>query len=144
MSKHRANFEHKMGSFQLQNCESCLATVPCPVQALFRSICGPKAKLYREGHVLWLCHWLCSPTFVLNLGLMFDALEELSDFSLSLQDRSMTLHRADASLSRQIWILKSMAVSPGLKTQEARQAVELNIFKKSCTRTNKCETLPCN
>ena len=76
-----------------------------------------------------LCHRLCSSTFVLNLGLMFDALEELSDFSLSLQDRSTTLHRADASLSRQIRVVKSMAASPGLKTQEAQQAVELNIFK---------------
>ena len=50
---------------------------------------------------------LCRATFVLNLGLMFDALEELSDFSLSLQDRSMTFDRADASLSRQIRVLKS-------------------------------------
>ena len=67
--------------------------------------------------------------FVLNLGLMFDVLEELSDFSLSLQDRSMTLHRADALLRRQIRVLKSLAASPGLRTQEAQQAVELNIFE---------------
>ena len=33
------------------------------------------------------------------------------------------------SLSRQIQVLKSMAASWGLETQEAQQAAELNIFK---------------
>ena len=76
-----------------------------------------------------LCSLLCSPTFLLILGIMFDTLEELSDFSLSLQDRSMTLHRVDVLQGcRQIWVLKSLAASPGLKTQEAQQAVELNIL----------------
>ena len=38
-----------------------------------------------------LINRLSNATFVQNLGVMYDALEELSEFSLSLQDRNMTL-----------------------------------------------------
>lgn len=46
-----------------------------------------------------------------------------------MKDRSIPLDRVDVSLSQQIQLLKSMAASPGLKTEEAQQAEDLNIFK---------------
>ena len=72
---------------------------------------------------------LSNATFVHNLGIMYDALEELSEFSLSLQDRNMTLPKAVATLSRQVRVLKSMAEQPGPAAEVAQTAMGLKLFK---------------
>ena len=72
---------------------------------------------------------LSNATFVHNLGIMYDALEELSEFSLSLQDRNMTLPKAVATLSRQVRVLKSMAEQTGPAAEVAQTAMGLKLFK---------------
>lgn len=80
---------------------------------------------------------LSNVTFVHNLGVMYDALEELAEFSLSLQHRNMTLPKAEASLSRQVRVLKSMADLPGPRAEEAQSAVDLKVFKGVALTGNK-------
>jgi len=50
---------------------------------------------------------LSSTAFLLNLALMFDALEELSELSESLQADSITLPKATRLISRQIEVFLS-------------------------------------
>lgn len=129
VSKHMVSSEHKMGGFQLQKCESGLATGSCPIQAFFRRIFGSKLKLYRMDHVSW---FILKPIFLLNLVLKYnEAWKNCLITSFLPQDRSTTLNRVQASLSQQIGVLKSMAISISIscKIQEVQQEVELNIFK---------------
>ncbi|KAI2665856.1 Transposon Ty3-G Gag-Pol polyprotein [Labeo rohita] len=58
--------------------------------------------------------------------------QELSELSLLLQDRNMTLPRADACLSQQVRVLKSRTEMPGLHVQEAQRSVEMKLFKEEC------------
>uniref|UniRef100_A0A3P8S0K5 HAT C-terminal dimerisation domain-containing protein n=1 Tax=Amphiprion percula TaxID=161767 RepID=A0A3P8S0K5_AMPPE len=67
---------------------------------------------------------LTSVSFVVNLGVMFDALTELSDLSRMLQRRDMTLDHADWLLARQIRVFESMIKTPGPHTQTATEANE--------------------
>lgn len=76
-----------------------------------------------------LAHRLSNASFVQNLGVMYDALEELSEFSISLQDRNMTLPKSEVSLTRQVRVLKSMAEQPGPRAEEAQTAGDLMLFK---------------
>jgi len=43
-----------------------------------------------------------NPNFIQNLGLMYDALEELSDLSLALQRADITLPAATKLITRQV------------------------------------------
>ncbi|XP_034004054.1 E3 SUMO-protein ligase KIAA1586-like [Trematomus bernacchii] len=89
----------------------------------------PKRRSTERCMFSGLANRLSNATFVHNLGVMYDALEELSEFSLSLQDRNMTLPKAEASLSRQIRVLKSMAEQPGPRAEETQTAGDLKLFK---------------
>ncbi len=84
-----------------------MATVFSTSQTLFRCLDWSKTKLYWEVFA-GLANRLSSVTFVHNLAVMYNALEELSELSLLLQDRNTTLPRADTCLSRQVRVLKSM------------------------------------
>jgi hypothetical protein len=64
-----------------------------------------------------------------NLGIMYDALAELSELSLLLQNREMTLPDADRYIKRTIRILESVSSSPGPYAAETNSAVEARIFK---------------
>jgi len=71
-----------------------------------------------------LCQKMCAVSFVRNLGLLYDALTELSFLSLELQRRDMTLPMAHRLLCRQIRVFESMANSPGPYVQEVTNATE--------------------
>lgn len=88
-----------------------------------------------------LTNQLFNTTFVQNSGVMYDALEELSEFSLTLQHRNKTLAKAEASLSRQVCVLKSMAEQPGPRTEEAQSAVDLKVFNGVTLTDNKKPTV---
>jgi hypothetical protein len=49
-----------------------------------------------------LCSILTSSKFIRNLGIMYDALTELSELSLSLQNREMALPDADRAIKRTV------------------------------------------
>ena len=53
-----------------------------------------------------------SMSFVFSLGVMFDALTELSDLSSLLQKRDMMLPEADKLLARQVRVFESMVTRP--------------------------------
>jgi len=72
---------------------------------------------------------LTSNNFVHNLGVLYDALIELSDLSIQLQKRDMTLPAAHKCVQRTIRVLESMASIPGPKSQEVISACENKEFK---------------
>jgi len=65
---------------------------------------------------------LTAVAFVQNIGLMMDALTELGDLSRDLQNRDMTLPRAQRLIDRQTRVLESMADNPGPYATEATLA----------------------
>jgi hypothetical protein len=56
-----------------------------------------------------LQHW----EFVLNLGLMCDALQELSELSLQLQKRNINLYSANNKIKRLAQVFEERRISPG-------------------------------
>ncbi|XP_060781081.1 E3 SUMO-protein ligase KIAA1586-like [Neoarius graeffei] len=66
--------------------------------------------------------------FLCDLGLMYDTLEEIAHLSLNLQERGMTLTKADKLMRRTILIISSMITSPGDKKQDALAAAERKEF----------------
>ena len=73
---------------------------------------------------------LRSPTFVCDLGLMYDALQELSTLSLELQKRSITIPQAEKEIKRTTRILSSFKEQPGEMLQCAINAKELGMFRQ--------------
>lgn len=68
---------------------------------------------------LGLTKKLESPEFLLDLGLMYDILQELSVLSTELQLRPITLPRAEHLMKRTIRIIESFKENPGEKAQQA-------------------------
>jgi hypothetical protein len=69
---------------------------------------------------------LTSTQFVMNMGTMYDALRELSELSLELQKREMTLPDANSAISRKIKVLKSVCSIPGEHVKCSSKAVRRN------------------
>lgn len=69
---------------------------------------------------------MASDNFVLNLGAMYDSLEELASLSKDLQERNLMLPRAHTLVQRQIRVFLSMVDYPGIHYKEAKSAVEGN------------------
>jgi len=72
---------------------------------------------------------LKSPVFVKNMGLMLDALEELSDLSLALQRVDVTLSSATKLISRQVAVFSARTACESEHYSEACQAVASGEFK---------------
>lgn len=71
---------------------------------------------------------LTSDSFVTNLGIMYDALTELSDLSRMFERRETTLPDAERLISRQIRVFESMMATPGPYTQAVLQAEREKTF----------------
>ena len=69
-----------------------------------------------------------SPEFLVDLGLMHDALYELSNLSLLLQERGTSVVYADKLIRRSIRVLETMIEKAGIKTREAKDAAEKLMF----------------
>jgi hypothetical protein len=67
--------------------------------------------------------------FVMNLGIMHDALTELSELSLSLQRQDMTLSDANTHIKRTIKVLESMCDLPGEYVKESSKAIDDKQFQ---------------
>jgi len=70
-----------------------------------------------------------NPFFIQNLGLMYDALEELADLSLALQKADITLPVANKLIARQIEVFMSRKDSDSEFYSEACHAVASGNFK---------------
>ena len=71
---------------------------------------------------------LSSTAFLLNLALMFDALEELSELSESLQADSLTLPKATRMITRQMEVFSARKQEGGEKYKLAVAAVNTENF----------------
>ena len=60
---------------------------------------------------------MASDNFVLNLGAMYDSLEELASLSKDLQERNLMLPRAHTLVQRQIRVFLSMVDYPGIQNK---------------------------
>lgn len=79
-----------------------------------------KEKCTYEG--LW--RKITSTEFVLDLGLMCDALQELSELSLDLQDRKLDLYIANQKIKTVVQVFKERQTRPGSYYEMAKIAVE--------------------
>ena len=80
---------------------------------------------------------LCSPEFVVDLGLMYDSLSELSVLSLALQNREMNLPHADRMIRRSIRRIKHLKEEPGPMMLETQTAVFALKFGSTRLTANK-------
>lgn len=72
---------------------------------------------------------LTSNEFILNLGILLDALHELSDLSLQLQNRDLSLASAHTIIERTIRVIDSMVETQGPKLKEVNLASQEMSFK---------------
>jgi hypothetical protein len=77
-----------------------------------------------------------NPVFLKNLGLMYDALEELADLSLALQKADISLATAHRMICRQIEVFVARKETLGNYYAEACKAVDEGKFKKVEINTN--------
>ena len=70
-----------------------------------------------------------NPTFIKNLGLMFDALDELADLSLALQKSDITLPVANKLITRQVQVFSARRECDSEYYSEACLAVEAGMFR---------------
>jgi len=79
---------------------------------------------------LGLNKMLTSNEFILNLGILLDALNELSDLSLQLQNRDLSLVSAHILIERTIRVIDSMVEIQGPKLKEVNLAYQDMNFKE--------------
>ncbi|XP_022907289.2 E3 SUMO-protein ligase KIAA1586-like [Onthophagus taurus] len=71
-----------------------------------------------------LCSTLSSTTFVHNLVLMYDALDELADLSLQLQQSSLNLIQAHSDVTMLIKVFENRVDNMGRRAVEAKIAID--------------------
>lgn len=72
---------------------------------------------------------LSSHAFVNNLGIMCDALQELSELSVELQKRDVTIISAHKTISREIRVFEAMSERPGRYTELSQRGIVENSFQ---------------
>lgn len=82
-----------------------------------------------RGSYNGLAKRLSSYAFVNNLGLMHDALQELSELSLELQKRDCTIIMAHKAICRQVRVFEAMSERPGRHSQVAQRGIEESSFQ---------------
>jgi hypothetical protein len=102
-------------------------------EALYKHFCDKAADdnvdSREKAKYAGLAKKLESQVFIRNLGLMHDALEELSDLSLALQKTDITLSNANKLISRQIEILEARKDAMSTFYQECCIAIDSGAFK---------------
>lgn len=78
---------------------------------------------------LGLAERISSKEFVLNLGLLFDALTELAQLSTALQKNDIAIPSAHNSILRCIQVFQARKEKPGIYSVEAHEGVEKGCFK---------------
>ena len=76
-----------------------------------------------------LAERISSKEFVLNLGLLYDALTELSALSIILQKNDISIPEAHNAILRFVRVFEGRKEKPGIYQKESIQAIEKNVFK---------------
>lgn len=76
-----------------------------------------------------LANHLAANEFVRNLGLMFDTLQELSELSIELQKRDISISEAHRSICRQVRVFESMSSKPGAHYTTALESIARGSFR---------------
>ncbi|UYV63152.1 hypothetical protein LAZ67_2003299 [Cordylochernes scorpioides] len=100
-----------------------------------------KSSTYLDSTYQGLLRRLESPEFILDLGLMYDTLQEMSMLSLELQSRTTTLQKAEHIIKRTIRVIESFKTSPGEKSLLALEAAE-NLVFRSVTLVPNAKIIP--
>ena len=82
-----------------------------------------------KSKYIGLRNTLKSIEFVHNLGILYDALTELSDLSIDLQKRDQSFVNAHKSIERTIRVLNSMANTNWPRSEEVYNACKTKKFK---------------
>jgi hypothetical protein len=72
---------------------------------------------------------ITSVEFILDLGLKCDALQELSELSLDLQERNIDLNKAHNKIDCLVNIFELRRKTPGLFCRETLEAADTLIFE---------------
>lgn len=80
---------------------------------------------------------LASPEFVNDLAIMCDVLQELSNLSIELQSRTITLMQAEQSIKRCIRVITSFKINNGDYMHQAEIAIKDMKFKNIDLTSNK-------
>lgn len=72
---------------------------------------------------------LSSYAFVNNLGIMCDALQELSELSLEIQKRESSIISVHKAICRQIRVFEAIAERPGRYTELGQRGIDANSFQ---------------
>jgi hypothetical protein len=99
--------------------------------------CDTRRASKDRAMFLGLLKRIRSPEFLVDLGVMYDALFELSSLSEILQHRCTSLVYADKLMRRTIRVLQTMKEKGGNKTFEAKTAAKEMKFKTITLTTNK-------
>jgi hypothetical protein len=89
----------------------------------------PERDAKERSTYLGLSNILSSTSFVHNLSIMYDALEELSDLSLQLQKSSLNLIQAHSDIRLMIKVFESRVENNGKRNIEAEVSIENLMFK---------------
>ncbi|UYV81282.1 hypothetical protein LAZ67_20000646 [Cordylochernes scorpioides] len=100
-----------------------------------------KSSTYLDSTYQGFLRRLESPEFILDLGLMYDTLQEMSMLSLELQSRTTTLQKAEHIIKRTIRVIESFKTSPGEKSLLALEAAE-NLVFRSVTLVPNAKIIP--
>ena len=95
------------------------------INASIDSTCDSKERSKFKG----LAQTLASVSFLKNLALMYDALEELKSTSEFLQLKNVTFAKAVYVISRLISIFEGRKFGGGPKVSEVKLAIESGIFQ---------------
>jgi len=82
-----------------------------------------------KNKYLGLFRKLASPEFVNDLAIMCDVLQELSNLSIELQSRTITLMQAEQSIKRCIRVIASFKTNNGDYMQQAEVSLKDMKFK---------------
>ena len=85
---------------------------------------------------------ITSTEFVLDLGLMCDALQELSELSLDLQERNMDLYRADQKIKALAQVFEERQIISGPYYKIAATAADTKLFKGVSLHKKDCKNDP--
>ena len=85
---------------------------------------------------------IASTEFVMDLGLMCDALQELSELSLDLQQRNMNLYKANQKIKSLVQVFVERRENPGPYYRSATAAAEHLIFNEIVLHNRNCKNDP--
>jgi hypothetical protein len=104
--------------------DNCEALVQRFGETEKRSSVGEK----RKRHTLQRTIKVTSIIFILDIGLMCDPLEELSDLRLDIQEHSIVLYRAGQKLKVLVQMFEEIQVIPGPHCKYTTKIAKISAF----------------